>query len=160
MANQKGFSLVSFMVTLTILAIVSYFVFSFLKGEEIAGKGRDVIRLSDMAIFVVATENYFLDHNSYPDSPNVTRISNVAETDPANSTGKGWIKSDLSEYLPSLRVDPINSGQYVYKYRHDKSHYKYEVVLESAKDLMKNKFDGGINDDRYEAGNGKSLFIE
>ncbi|HEY5601168.1 MAG TPA: hypothetical protein VIK81_03710 [Patescibacteria group bacterium] len=157
---DKGFSVLGFLATVGILGSAVYLVFNFLKSEEIAGKARDGVRLSDMAIFVLATEQYFLDKSSFPDVANVTRISNVSSSNPTNVNGTGWIKVDMSKYIANLRIDPINSGIYVYKYRHDNRKYKFETVLESEKDLMKNGFDGGIDDHKYEVGNGRTQVIE
>jgi len=94
-----------------------------LEEELILKRQRDAYRTGDLMDIVMALEAYYDDHGSYP-------------TDNSPGIGcDGWpvIKTALKEggYIDEIPKDPINSGNYIYKYESDGWNYVLSACLEN-----------------------------
>lgn len=75
--------------------------------------------------------------------------------DKGNAGGK---EKGLAKYLDALPVDPLNQGEFYFRFISSKNQgYKLAVPLESLEYRAKAKIDGGIYSNLYEVGNDLSL---
>lgn len=157
--SPNGFTLVELIVVVMVISLTAFVIILIVNPEDVKRKARDNSRISDLLSLSQALETYAGDHsNALPDSgaKDTTRISNVLPSGSsgplANSQGQGWVKQDISGYLPKLFQDPLNTGAYVYRYRVscDGIRYKLDAVLEYYTSKMSD--DGGQDSTHYEVG--------
>lgn len=159
---MRGFSILQLIIIVSMAASLAALLTIAPNPGYLLARYRDTIRISDLSSLVVAIDSYISDFGVPPDLPNVARVSNrpVSKNSKVeNSQGRGWIGGKLSPYIFRLKRDPVNSPPFVYRYIHDSSKFKLDVVLEAETHLMKNSVDGGIDDNYFEAGTGKDLVI-
>jgi len=113
MIRNKGFTLIELLVVISIISLLSSVVFSAL--GNVRASGRDSKRLADLHQMQLALEMYYAEKGSYP----YTSWQNSSDVN--WQTGK--LATALEPYLPTLPVDPINTGtqassgsQLVYSY--------------------------------------------
>ena len=155
--NKKGFTLVELLVVVAILGILMVAVVLAINPVEIMKKGRDSTRLSDMdtlrkAVDLAVADGAILT-TATGDSVSGTRVS----------TGTGWVALDVSDYLPTLPIDPRNNVTFTdaggtagvtgrYYYSSNGSAYELNCHLESTDNVDKYTTDGGNDPARYEVG--------
>lgn len=149
--KKKAFTILELLIVISILAILTSAVILTINPKKQLSRTRDTRRLADVGTLVTAIQWYNNEHGTFPDSVDTTRVSNQLVTGGSlyKSAG-GWINSDLSKYLPKMVVDPINTGENVYRYRHNNVGYEVDTALENL--IEKHSIDGGNNDNRYELG--------
>ena len=165
---QRGFTLVELLVVIVILAALSFLLILLINPVEQTKKSRDAIRLSDIssvsravgiAIDVAGEPNAALLCVNTP-SP-CTGLSNSGVTDPGKSDGSGWVKVKLDSVaganFPKLPIDPMNIGNYHYRYYSNGSDFEVGVVFESEAFRSKMEEDGGNNAQIYELGTNLKL---
>lgn len=156
-SNQRGFTLVEFIVSAAIvLILISLAVVSYNPIER-NKKARDGKRLSDISKIDRAINEFVLDKKYYPDTDGVLRLSTALPVGSTslNSSNKGWIFDNLSSYIPMLPTDPINDVTYHYSYIRGGTTYELNAKLESMTDVTAD--DGGNDDMMYEIGNNLNL---
>lgn len=127
--NEKGFTLVELLISISLIAILSGVLFSVINARGIQSKARDAQRVSDLAKIKIALESYFSDNRGYPVSASWAAVStltvlspsyiNVIPSDPkAAGTvcgGSNWrgyaYKSDGSKYILTTNMELASSAQ-------------------------------------------------
>ncbi len=75
-----------------------------------------------------------------------------------NKNGAGVKEKGLAKYLDVLPVDPLNNGEFYFRFVSSKNqNYKLAVPLESEEYGVRAKIDGGVYANLYEVGNDLSL---
>lgn len=95
--GQRGLTMIELLVVITILAVLIIILMWFLRNQPY--KARDAKRKADLKQYQVAFEDYFNDHERYPDEGAINNC---------NST-------DLAPYINSIRCDP-RPGDNPYNY--------------------------------------------
>ncbi len=166
--TARGFTLVELLVVIAIIAILAAVVVLIINPLELTRRSRDAARLTDMAnlqqaINVAAQEstqsgtNVFCVGGTAPCTESTSPIG----TNTRKSDGTGWVKANLgaqkSVSVPTLPVDPLNSGAYNYTYYSDGNAWEMNAALESEQQRDKMANDGGDNDSKYEVGSNLTL---
>lgn len=110
--NSAGFSLIELLVVIAIIAILTTLgVTSFSEAQK---RGRDTQRKSDLQSLKGALEQYYSDHNAYPDS----QADKIKCLPPDTSAAKTWgvdpFECDSKTYFGDLPRDPMGINEYVY----------------------------------------------
>jgi prepilin-type N-terminal cleavage/methylation domain-containing protein len=100
-SGSKAFTLIELLVVIAIIGILASIVLVSLSGAE--SKGRDAKRISDIRTIQLALEEFYNDHNYYPD--NYTDM--VADLVPS--------------YIPTMPLDPYNNSTHYAYYGWDLS---------------------------------------
>ncbi len=158
---RKGFTLIELVIVIAILAVLASVVVLVLNPAQLMAQARDSQRISDLSSIKIAVALYIATTTSTPTigtGPTCTAAScNVSgpfgsETISTSTTvdSTGWVPTDLTKTaggspLPSLPLDPTNSGSYFYAYKGEDTGHTFELDtrLESQKyrDMMVS--DGG-----------------
>lgn len=93
---HKGFTLAEIMIVVTLLLIISFSVFVAVDPLKQFFKGYDTVRKSDLAKLKTAFEEYYTDHECYPDSSILSKCGSDA----------------LSPYLEQIPCDPNTKEPY------------------------------------------------
>ncbi len=163
---NKGFTLVELLVVIAIVAILAAVVVLVINPLELTRRSRDAARLADLANIQQAinvavqeatgsgTAGLLCVGTTSPctgDSGAGTRVSN----------GAGWVKVNLSGQqsvsVPTLPVDPTNTGTSIYRYSSNGTAWEIDAALESTQQSAKMTSDGGNCDTRYEVGSDLTL---
>ena len=158
----KGFTLIELVIVIAILAILASIVVIVLNPAQLTAQARDSQRISDLSSVKIAIALYITTTTSTPTigtgpyctaaGCNVDGPFGTAGTITTSTAvdSNGWVPVDLRKAsggspLPSLPLDPINSGSYFYAYKGENTNHTFELDgrLESQKyrDMMKT--DGG-----------------
>lgn len=108
---QAAFTLVELLVVIVIVGVLAGLVLTVINPGEIRARGRDTRRKSDIEIVRAAVEMYSLDqpNRTYP-------VGSGATGSPTNAS-YNQLATQLGGYLEvTLPQDPLNSGDYTYKY--------------------------------------------
>ena len=97
--SKKAFTLVELLIVVGIIAILSGVVIAFINPRTLRGKARDGVRRNDMALIKGALEQYYAEHNEYPN---------------AILFGSPW-----AGYLQQIPVDPLGATATPYCYTPD-----------------------------------------
>lgn len=157
--SSKGFSLIELLVICTVVMITVGGIMIYINPVEQRQKVRDAKRLSDLGLLSQTIEQYVADNkNLPPDMENTLRSSNITSgtASASQSNGTGWIPIDLSGYTERLPVDPLNTGEFIYRYYRQGNVYKLDAKLEYYSVKMQNVADGGTSNCHYEVGTGLS----
>ena len=115
------------------------------------------------AINVVSQDSTLTPTQTYctPPSDAALPCSGNSQTGTRSVDGTGWVKVNLSAQttvnVPTLPIDPANTGNYKYTYKGNASGYKLLTVLESTQQSPKMANDGGIDNNSYEVGTNLSI---
>ncbi|MCX6702231.1 MAG: prepilin-type N-terminal cleavage/methylation domain-containing protein [Candidatus Zambryskibacteria bacterium] len=110
--NKKGFTLIELLVVIAIIGILSSVVLASLNSAR--ASARDAKRLAEMRSLKTALEFYYSDFGYYP------QIGWTSSVDADWQTSA--LANALRPYIPTLPVDPTNTGSrgydgsYVYSY--------------------------------------------
>jgi len=157
--SRRGFTLIELLVVITIIIILAAVVMIAINPAEMARRGRDATRLSDLesvrkGIDLGVAEFTITTIPAGPtDSCGQSRISDDAGN---------WIGGmDVSAYLSVLPIDPDHNKTpcVAYYYAGDTVEGTYELnaTLESTTNDGKEDYDGGNDGDRYEVGTDPGL---
>jgi len=150
---RKGFTLVELLVVISILSLLFGATIAIINPPQILAKGKDAERLANLAILSSAIHQYIIDNGTPPGPKNVTRLSDFlpqGQAGPLQNPSSGWIEGDFRKYTNKLFTDPINSGNFVYRYKHDGIYFELDCLLE----IVEGKADKDMGNDlaRYEVG--------
>jgi len=120
-SRSKGFTLIEILISLTVVVLLAI-LFLFATRSQMS-KARDSKRKSDLNKIQKIVEDYYSDHQSYPD---LLVCGDTRET-------------PLEKYTKVFPCDPINSDEYYYSYAYDSSTankmwYKVYAKLENSED--------------------------
>jgi type II secretory pathway pseudopilin PulG len=152
-AMGKGIvTIVEMVVVMAVLLIFMAVVLMEIDLPEKHANARDVKRVSDLSLLDSAINQYRMDNRNYPDTTNILRISTLLPSGGTQlqNASSGWIKQDMSKYLPRMPTDPLNDATYYYSYIHNSSGYELDAKLELLTNQMQN--DGGNDPNMYEIG--------
>jgi type II secretory pathway pseudopilin PulG len=152
--SQRGITFIDVITTVAIITVLFLAIALILNPVEMQERGRDEKRMSDLNHLDRAISEYLLDADSFPDTIDTTRYSNVlpaGNSGPFEDSTDGWIDQNMVQYLVRFPTDPLNDTTYRYSYRHSVATYELNAVLEYYVEEMQN--DGGNNSAIYELGN-------
>lgn len=110
MIKNKGFTLIELLVVIAIIGLLSSIVLASLSSAR--GKARDSRRLSDMRQIQIALDMYYFDKNQYP--PPISSNGSWENSDEDGGDFIDYLKD--YGYMPTVPVDPNNSGSNIYSY--------------------------------------------
>jgi prepilin-type N-terminal cleavage/methylation domain-containing protein len=153
---KKGFTLVELLVVIAIVAVLAGALLIAINPQTLIMKSRDTKRLQDMDSLVKAINIATVEGE----------IALAATAEPGDSlsgtqavNGTGWVsftvpngKTGLSKYIPTLPIDPLNTGVNVYSFASTVDNFELDTVLEHADNLTKMTTDGGNDPARLELG--------
>jgi prepilin-type N-terminal cleavage/methylation domain-containing protein len=163
--KQSAFTLIELLVVIAIISLLSSIVLSNL--NEARGKARDARRKSDLIQMRLALEYYFDTHDKFPDntwnydgSETSRGFSNdhvACGTDPDWDNTSGITSLVGENYISSLAKDPLNNGNYCYRYIPTDDKLKGAcmwALLENGKKvgIVAGNPDPGINGNPFPAG--------
>lgn len=152
-AQPVGLSMLELVIAVAIISLLAAVVLIVINPLEMKQRGRDVLRIVDIASLGQAIESYTVDIGNPPDLEGVSRRSDVSVVNgqtPQQSNGQGWLGVDLSGYLPKLSTDPLNVWPNVYRYKRVDKKYEIDTIMEYYLDLMTS--DNGNDSGHYERG--------
>lgn len=162
--SNKAFTLVELIVVIAVLAIISGILLLQIKPASVLMKARDSKRMQDIdqiskALNLGIAEGE-ITLTANPSS--CTSCSSLSGTQAVD--GSGFVKftiptgkTGMSKYLPTLPMDPTNSGSYVYKFGSTTTDFELNAVLESADNASMMSTDGGNSSTTYEKGSNLNI---
>lgn len=121
---KKGFTLIELLVVIAIIGLLSSVVFASLNSAR--EKARDAKRMADLRELSSAIELFYNETGSYPREGCPVDSSASGTGSCGHPNGTGWrtangLASDflghnITEFISSLPIDPINDGTYYYQY--------------------------------------------
>jgi prepilin-type N-terminal cleavage/methylation domain-containing protein len=111
-SNHPGFTLIEILIVIIIISLLTIGILMNFRTQ--IAKGRDARRKEDLAKLKTAVEDYYSDHNSYPES--------------LPSCGSSFLP-----YLETIPCDPKGTPAYAYE-TDSQSYYKIFARLENNKD--------------------------
>jgi len=119
---SRGFTLIGFIVAVTIIGILTVGVIVFLDPSAQLQKSRDAQRKSDLSEIQKALEVYYQDNNNYP-----------VVTGGSYALGDGGWATPWLPYMGTVPRDPSPLQNYVY-YSSGQSYYLYASLERGSED--------------------------
>lgn len=104
MSRSKGFTLIELLVVIAVIGLLASIVLVSINNART--KARDTRRLEEIRKLQLAIEMYYSDYGSYPSR----------HTDSNNASWQSNLGGDLASYLNPLPIDPVNTGNLIYRY--------------------------------------------
>jgi len=156
--KEGGFTLVELLVVVAIIAVLAGVVIVAINPAALLQKSRDATRLQDIENMHKALSLALADGEIQ-----LTATGSCSSCTTSTGTqavdGTGWVKftiptgkTGLAKYLPTLPMDPLNTGSNVYTYGSTTAGYELNAVLESADNTAKMSTDGGNASGVWEIG--------
>jgi type II secretion system protein G len=133
--NQvRGFTLIELLVVIAIIGVLSSVVLASMTGAR--QRGRDAKRVTEVKTIQLALEMYFDSCREYPAALAATSTNGCASG------------TDFGDFMSSIPVDPMNTGNFVYTYRTNGSPYSQYVLRATLEDssnkVLTNDVDGTV----------------
>lgn len=146
------------LLTLGILSILMFVIIGAVSPAKRIGAARDAVRKNDLSALARAIEAYWTTHGAtFPGPLDATLLSTDHNGgDPPNADGTGWIPSDLTAEMKTIPVDPLNNGDFAYRYRASSALGKFKLDAKVEADFKAAEEDGGKDPTTYETGTGKT----
>ncbi len=133
--NKNGFTIVELLIVVVVIGILASIVTVAYSG--ITQSARDSKRQADMKSIESALELYHLDNGGYPACNNTPYV-------PGGTSNRvcpmsSLVSSLVPKYMSSIPVDPINSGNDIYRYAVG---YKKTTATGFSSDLSDNFITG------------------
>ena len=119
--TRKGFTLIELLIVLTIVGTLATFITVNFLGART--RTRDAQRKSDLQQLRSAFELYRADQGAYPNAP-------------LPACG-GSLAVGASVYIQKIPCDPVNTGQFIYRYTTTGATYNLVTCLENVNDTQK-----------------------
>lgn len=105
--RKEGFTLIELLVVIAIIGMLSSVVLASL--NSVRAKARDTRRIADLDQIRKALELYYLDNGAYPQAGSCPYDSNCYACS-SQGTYTTTLANALAPYIPTLPVDPVNTG--------------------------------------------------
>lgn len=165
--TAHGFTLVELLVVIAIIAILAAVVVLIINPLEMMKQARDTTRMTDLAALQsainVAVQEATASGSDILCVGGMTGGICTGDSGTGSRTpnGTGWVKVNLSAQksvsVPTLPIDPLNTGSNIYTYTSDGNTWEINAVLESEKYSPKMGIDGGDQPAVWEVGSSLSL---
>lgn len=155
--KQVSFSIVSFLVLISLAVGVVILILVVAKPAKTMVKLRDQERLSDMTKLETALELYVADGKNFDNL--ITGEVYISTSGSNDTRGQGWLPLDFSltsgDPLKALPVDPLNNSAYNYEIGINAVNKTFEIDcrFEDLANAPKMANDQGNNPNVYEVGN-------
>jgi prepilin-type N-terminal cleavage/methylation domain-containing protein len=133
--GQGGFTLVELLVVISIIGVLSGFLF--VNFASLRERARDAQRKRDLTEIKTALRLYYNDYQHYPANDLQGHIMGCGATGDAVCQWGSKLGSDATTYM-MLPTDPLNSGAYGYSYTKDATVNSDKFTLQT---VMENKGD-------------------
>jgi prepilin-type N-terminal cleavage/methylation domain-containing protein len=134
--QQHGFTLIELLIVISIIGILSGFLFVNFAG--VRERGRDTTRKNDLRQLKTALRLYYNDYQTYP-THTVPGFA-IRGCGPEGDQGCSWgtpFTANNTNYM-QLPMDPLNVDYYTYRYFQTNSGEGFQmcVALENASDIQ------------------------
>lgn len=159
--SKRGFTLIELLVVITIIIILAAVVMIAINPAEMARRGRDATRLSDLenvrkAIDLGVAEGLI---GTIPGTPALP-VTGDSQANARTCSDANWVGAmNVCAYLSTLPVDPrhADGAPWQYEFAADGTGYELRVQLESPSNDTKEANDGGDDPTWYEVGTDQGL---
>ena len=157
-SSNRGFTLVELLLSISILTLLIGSSIAIINPPLIYAKARDTQRLADLANLSASIDHYIVDNGKPPATVNTMRLSDAlpfGQVGPLQNATTGWIEGDMSKYTRKLFTDPLNTGDFVYRYKNNGVSFELDCQFENL--TLEQTRDGGNSSTRYELGTDLTL---
>jgi len=162
--STKAFTLIELLVVIAVVSILAGVVLMQIKPNLIVQKGRDSKRMQELNTLAKAINLALAEDEITLTANGASCTTCSSNTGTQVSTGSGYVKfvipvgkTGLSKYLSTLPIDPVNSGNYVYRFGSTTSDFELNAVFEHPDNVNLMSTDGGNASAVYEIGTSLSI---
>jgi len=162
--SSYAFTLIELMVVIAVIAVLAGALMMAINPQAIVQKSRDAKRIQDIDTLAKAL-NLALAESEITLTANSSSCTTCSSnTGTLVTSGSGYVKftiptgkTGLSKYLSTLPVDPLNTGNYVYRFGSTTTDFELNAVFEHSDNITRMTTDGGNASAVYEVGTNLSV---